>query len=170
MKRLFTSAYARALVVAALAIAGCSKTDEPKQTAAGSDAPVLGEHANHEDHSIALTPPPGARWPTDEPLRAAMTRLQTALGQAQRAQENGALDTASAQALAQSVEKEVAFMIENCKLPPQADAALHVLIGRMLSAAGRLKQTPADDSAVPELADVLKQYAETFDHPDWRSL
>jgi hypothetical protein len=100
-------------------------------------------------------------------LRAAMTRLQAAIDRALPASQNGALGAADAQALAQTVEREAAFMIENCRLPPQPDAALHVLIGRMLSAAAGLKKSPADAEAVPGLARVLQEYGETFDHPGW---
>ena len=152
----------------AFMLTGCGRTEAPESNPAHSDTHDLGErHSSHEAHSTAVTPPAGERWPTDEPLRAAMTRLQAAVNEALRAHERGTLDATHAQALAQSVEKEVAFMIENCKLPPQADAALHVLIGRMLSAVARLKETPADENALPELAHVLQQYSETFDHPNW---
>jgi hypothetical protein len=61
-------------------------------------------------------------------------------------------------------------MVENCKLEPEPDAALHVLIGRLLSAAGAVREDPGSPDGVPQLVAVLHDYGATFDHPGWSQL
>lgn len=167
MKLSTLAVFTQAPLLVLLVAAGCSRTDTGAvHDNAASDI----HHAHGTDHSAALMPPEGQRWATDEPLRAAMTRLRATIEQALAAQENGSPDVIDAQALAQTVEREVAFMIENCKLPPEPDAALHVLIGQMLSAAHKLKESPSDTKTVSELAQALDAYGEHFDHPGWTPL
>jgi len=59
------------------------------------------------------------------------------------AYQSGALNANQAQSLSATVEQNVTYMIQNCKLEPQPDAALHVLIGRMLTAVEAMKKDPA---------------------------
>jgi hypothetical protein len=58
-------------------------------------------------------------------------------------------------------------MIQNCKLEPEPDAALHVLIGRMLTASEAMKKDPASRAGWPELMAILHDYGAAFDHPGW---
>lgn len=167
MKMSTFAACTRISLLALFLAAGCSKTDN----GVAGDHTASDVHAAHGfDHPAVLTPPEGQRWATDEPLREAMERLRSSVEERLAAQENGNVDGAQAQALAQTVEREVAYMIENCKLPPEPDAALHVLIARMLSAAHELKESPAGAEAASELARILNTYGEHFDHPGWTAL
>ncbi|MDF3021801.1 MAG: hypothetical protein K0Q92_3104, partial [Steroidobacteraceae bacterium] len=103
----------------------------------------------------------GQLWPTDGPLRTGMSHIETALEQAQGAAQPIAREQADL--LARTVEDNVAFIVKNCKLPAAPDAALHVLIGRMLAAAHELKGERAGE-AMSELAAVLQDYRNSFDH------
>lgn len=157
----------RLSLLALFLTAGCSKTDNG---VAGDHAASDAHDAHGIDQSAVLAPPEGQRWATDEPLREAMERLRASVEKQLAAQEEGSIDAAGSQALAQTVEREVAYMIENCRLPPKPDAALHVLIARMLSAAHDLKESRNDAQAASELARILNTYGEHFDHPGWTAL
>lgn len=162
-----TKLLSQIIVISSLALMGCGKADTPADrhpAAVGTHASSEAHsHSRSEDHSVILTAPAGERWATDEPLRASMTRLRSAI----EARQSGEIDANDARALAAIVEAEVAFMIANCKLPPQPDAALHILIGRMLSSVTELRKSPPDAEAVSDLAFVLHDYAQAFDHPGW---
>jgi hypothetical protein len=68
-------------------------------------------------------------------------------------------------ALARTIEQNVTYVIENCKLPPKADAALHVLLARILAAANQLKNdNPSSDAAVAQIRSALHDYRDAFDH------
>lgn len=122
-------------------------------------------HDAHADHAAPVLPA-GERWDTDAPLRAAMTRIGDAVEQHEPAYADGKLTAENAQALAERVEADVRYMIENCRLAPEPDAALHVLIARMMSAASALKSNPSSPDGIPQLVSVLNNYRATFDHAE----
>lgn len=154
------------LVLLILSGVGCHRAETPSES-----APPPVAQKSHEPHPApAAAPgrPEGALWPTDEPLRTAMSRIRAALERAAPAYERGEFQATEARALARAVEDDVAYMVANCKLEPQADAALHVLIGRMMSAATALKDNPASTAGVPQLEAALTDYSTSFDHPGWK--
>jgi len=125
------------------------------------------EHHAHAAHGVPPEPVGGQRWATDAPLREAMLRVRDSVAARTDAFHQGTLSAAEANALASVVEAEVQFMIVNCELEPQPDAALHVLIGRMLGAAGALRSDPESAEGLPQLVAVLHDYGVTFDHSGW---
>jgi hypothetical protein len=112
-------------------------------------------------------PAEGQRWATDAPLREAMLRIRDGVAARATAFHEGTLSAAEGQALAAAVEGDVQFMIANCRLAPEPDAALHALIGRMLGAAEALRDAPLSADGVPQLEAVLNDYGATFDHSGW---
>lgn len=70
----------------------------------------------------------------------------------------------NAREVAQTVEQNVRYIVENCKLEPEADAALHVIIGQMMGAATQLKADASREHGVIQLNDALATYRKTFDH------
>jgi len=159
-----------ALAAPVVLVAGCGR----EEAASESDSPAVASsesHAAHIHENDATAPvlPEGERWATDEPLRASMLKIRAGVEETMRAYERS-LDANQAQSLSATVEKNVTYMIENCKLEPEPDAALHVLIGRMLTASEAMKKDPASQAGWPELMAVLHDYAATFDHPGWKPI
>jgi len=64
------------------------------------------------------------------------------------------------EALAKKVESEVAGIVQNCKLEPEADAQLHIVIADLMAG--------ADDAE--RVAKALNAYGEHFDHAGWKRL
>jgi hypothetical protein len=93
----------------------------------------------------------GRKWQTDAPLRQGMDNIRSAV--AQGVQND---------ALAKKVETEVAGIVQNCKLEPEADAQLHIVIGELLAGA------EAQDTA--RVKQALNAYGEHFDHAGWQRL
>ncbi len=56
-------------------------------------------------------------------------------------------------------------IIVNCKLPPNADEALHHIIGPLLQDASALKADPQRLDAIAGVRKALDQYAQQFDDP-----
>ena len=115
----------------------------------------------------APMPAEGQRWATDAPLREAMLWIRDGVALNATAFHDGTLSAAAAQTLAAAVEGDVQFMIANCRLAPEPDAALHALIGRMLGAAEALRDDPLSTGGLPQLEAVLNDYGATFDHSGW---
>ena len=130
---------------------------------------VAQDHASHHAPPAAATadkPTPGQRWATDAPLRKGMAEIRAAVD-ALRHYEHGHLGPAQATTLATTVETQVAYLVANCKLEPQADAALHGIIARLLQGAAALKANPQDTAALATLRQALQDYPRQFDDPGW---
>ena len=162
-----------ALLVTA-GLAGCSggdhalSVDPDAQAAPETQAqnPHASESHTNESHAgahdaEAVAPPQGTLWPTDAPLRTGMSRIDSAVDSAGA---DRPLSRERADLLARTVQENVTYIVRNCKLPPEPDAALHVLIGRLMTAAGELASDATSEAALVQLTDVLRDYHGTFDH------
>ncbi|MGY0798804.1 hypothetical protein ACW7G0_07110 [Lysobacter sp. A286] len=169
-------AVAVAVVSLMLGSAGCSDDADVDPSAHATaneggasvtpDAPPAHEqaadHAGHDQAAPVLAE--GQRWATDAPLRAAMTRIRDTVADNLPAYHEGRLQVEDADALAIGVGNDIDYMVANCELDPEPDAALHVLIGRMMGATGALKTDPASVEGMPQLVAVVNDYQATFDH------
>ncbi len=93
------------------------------------------EHDHDDGHSVELQLNAGQKWQTDAPLRQAMRGIGEALNSSLDDIHNNKLDAAGYAALAGEVNQQVAYMVENCELEPEADAQLHIVIYRMMDSA-----------------------------------
>ena len=94
----------------------------------------------------------GRKWSTDAALRAGMGRIRGLIEPQLANAHAGKLSAAQYTALASRVEAEVGGIVANCKLPPQADAMLHVVIGEIGAGtdamAGKTPATPPQQGLV----------------------
>ena len=146
MNRIRTTALAAAV---ALALAG--------PALAAGDA-----HSHGQAGQLELTLNQGQKWPTDEPLRRGMENIRTALA--------GGMKYA---ALATKVNGDVAYIVQNCKLEPAADAQLHLVIAEILAGVEALEGKAKGETrraGAERIARALEAYGEHFDHPGWGHL
>lgn len=126
------------------------------------------EHDAHGAATLKLNN--GQKWKTDAPLRQGMTSIKAAVQPHLQAIHGNTLKTANYQTLAQKTNAQVAFMVTNCKLAPDADAQLHLIIAELGAAAdamaGKDKAQSRQKGAL-QLVDALRSYGEFFDHPGW---
>ena len=95
------------------------------------------EHRAHGDASAALVSKlelqkDGRRWQTDAALRSGMANIRTAFEADHPAIHAGRQTDAQYDALAGRIEAEVNTIVANCKLPAEADAQLHYVVGDLL--------------------------------------
>jgi len=120
-----------------------------------------GQHAHGEQVSISV--PDGQRWATDTSLREGMSRIQDAVQQAQ-----APLGAAEAAQLRDTSNDAIAYMVDNCDLPAEADAALHLLLAELIEGANALSQAERREAGLEHIVTALQRYAATFDEPLWR--
>lgn len=140
----------------------------PPPAAADAASPPSADHAHHHDAAAGVgldRPPGGGKWATDAPLRQGMEAIHTGLAAALPAFEKGAFTSAEAAALAGTVTSQVQFLLANCKLEPDADAQLHIVIGQMMSAVEAMVGDPASAAGVPRLHESVQLYGDYFEHP-----
>lgn len=129
--------------------------------------------AHDHGHAVSAKPlPAGKRWATDEPLRTGMNNIRSALEPQLKAVRNDELGADQYKALAAHTEQQIAHIVTNCKLPPEADAALHGILAQIAEGtdamAGKSKTKPRDGAL--KVVAALDEYARTFDHPGWKKL
>ncbi|MCW5660253.1 MAG: hypothetical protein KIT60_21325 [Burkholderiaceae bacterium] len=144
--------------------------------AAALSAAALAQTATH-DHGAAaphkLTLNQGRKWTTDAPLRAGMGRIRGLVEPQLGAAHAGKLTPAQYRELATQVETEVGGIVANCKLEPNADAMLHLVIadigaGTDAMAGKDAKTRPA--LGLVKLAQAVNQYGNHFDHPGFKPI
>jgi hypothetical protein len=123
-----------------------------------------------EAHKLTLNQ--GKKWATDEPLRKGMTEIRSLIdGQHDRIHK-GRLKPAEYAALGAKIEAQVGYIVENCKLAPDADANLHVILEEMLEGVeamkGEAKKSPS--AGAGKVVDALNEYGKHFDHAGWKRL
>ena len=134
-------------------------------------APVQAQTAGHDHGSAApqeLTLNQGRKWSTDAPLRKGMENIRGLVAPQLKAAHAGTLQPAQYRDLAGKVEQEVAFIVQNCKLAPEADAQLHLVIADIGAGVDAMNGKTAGTRPVDGLLQVthaVNQYQSHFDHP-----
>ena len=144
-----------------LATALAALAADPHANAHGAEAPV---------HEITLDH--GRKWATDAPLRDGMTQIREALEQNHEALRKGALGEAQYAQLGATLEKNVASIVANCKLSPEADANLHAVIADLANAADAMRSASAMNrtEGAQKAIGAVNLYGRYFDHPGWKPL
>lgn len=138
-------------------------------TVSASTAWAAGEHAHgQESHALELNA--GKKWATDDPLRQGMTRLRNAVAAKLPAVHSGKMSSAQYDALGGQIDTQIAYIVQNCKLDPKADATLHVILAGLTEGTEILRgKKPAHkrSEGVLKVVHSLEQYGGHFDHPGW---
>lgn len=140
--------------------APAATTTEAQAQAVDHDAGHEEEHAHEHASDAGTLVAPEEGWASDAPLRQGMQAILDAVDAAVRTQGEGP-------ALAAELRAQIDFLFANCRLEPEADAALHGILAELLLSAQRLE---AGASAVQEhdaLHASLQRYGQQFQHPDW---
>lgn len=125
----------------------------------------------HEEHGVstALSLNHGEPWETDEALRHGMIEIRAAVDMVTPAFHAGQLSAEQGHQLSEAIQGSVNTMIEQCKLPPEADANLHVILASLLAGAGAVASAPQSAEGVPALKEALETYGHYFHHPGWQA-
>lgn len=145
--------------------------------ALGASPYILAAESAAHNHSHGSIEPTklqlnaGKKWATDEPLRQAMNSINQAMTKALPAIHKNQFGNDNYQALASAISEKVAYAIQNCKLEPQADAMLHLVITDLMEGAETMRGTTSKsrhDGAV-QAVEALKAYGKYFQHTGWNA-
>lgn len=127
-------------------------------------------HSHNEQAMPVLTLDQGKKWSIDEPLRQGMESINAAVKNTLGAYHNNSLSKQDADKLAKHINDQVSYLISNCKLTPQADETLHVLISELLSGADQLSKKPLSSQGLPVIVEALHLYPLYFEHSEWQAI
>ena len=140
---------------------------------AGPASAAADVHSQESAGLRALKLNAGKKWETDAPLRKGMSEIRDAFARDKDAIHAGKMSAQRYAALAKTIDTQVAYMVANCKLPPEADAQLHLIIAELMQASsamqGKDKKVPARAGA-EKAAAAIAAYGRHFDHPGWKPL
>jgi hypothetical protein len=140
----------------------------------GLPAQAAGDAHSHDHAGEAkLVLNHGKKWQTDAPLRQGMENIRAAVAKDLKVIHANKATPAQYEALAKKVNTEVAGIVQNCKLDPEADAQLHIVIAELMAAAevmeGKAKGEKPREGAV-KAVKALNAYGKHFDHAGWKRL
>jgi hypothetical protein len=128
-------------------------------------------HHGHDAPAAKLQLDHGKKWKTDEPLRRGMASIRETVHGAPAALHKGTAKPEAYAEVAGRVEADVGRIVKECKLPPEADAQLHIVIADVIAGADAMKgakDAKAGRAGLIKVDGALKSYARYFDHPGWK--
>ena len=125
------------------------------------------DHGKSSPHKLELNA--GKKWGTDDALRQAMSTIHTSVSQILPKAHSGKAKAADYEAFSKDVTAQVAYIVENCKLDPQADAQLHIIVAGVEAAEGKEGEKQRA-SGVVKIAQASNAYGKHFDHAGWKAI
>ncbi len=144
--------------------------------ALGFSAPITAEVPAHADHSAEigkLRLDDGRKWEPDRPLREGMSRLRMAVEPQLAAASTGELVAAQYGGLADRIEEGVGYIVANCKLDPEPDEVLHVILGEVIAGTEAMRGKSGGhlpQEGLEQVARALNAYASHFDDADFKPI
>lgn len=127
-------------------------------------------HGHGSGHLSELKLDAGAKWRTDAPLRKGMDAIRHDVAAALPDIHHGRQSADGFRGLAGKIHQSVEYMMTNCKLPPETDAQLHVVLERVLAGAEAMKDGPDRTAGAVTVVEALSAYGKHFEHPGWKPL
>lgn len=128
-------------------------------------------HHGHGAGAPKLQLNQGKKWVTDAPLRESMAAIRETVHGAPAPLHKGTAKAADYAPVGNRVEAEVGRIVKECKLPPDADAQLHVVVADLLAGADAMKaakDAKAGRAGLIQVDRALTAYGRHFDHPGWK--
>ncbi len=112
----------------------------------------------------------GKQWETDAALRKAMGEIRQSMASSLHAIHENKLSPKAYGALAKKVERSVGDIVANCKLPPAADAQLHIVIAELLAGAEQMAGKAKRMDGAVKVIGALDNYGKYFDDPGFQPI
>ena len=125
---------------------------------------------DHDSGTAVLRLNAGSKWHTDAALQHGMLKIRAAVEHSLPAVHGGTFTDDQYRSLGHTVEKEIAYIVQNCRLAPEADMVLHGIIAELADGIEGVTGTKAGgdrSKGVVHMVVALDNYGTYFDHPAW---
>jgi len=115
----------------------------------------------------------GKKWKTDAPLRSGMTSIQSLIKKNLKAIHEGKLKDTQYVVLSDAINTQLVSIFKNCKLEPEADQMLHIILAQIMGGIGAMKAEgpiEARQKGAHQVFEALTEYGKFFDHSEWKKL
>lgn len=107
---------------------------------------------------------------TDAPLRKAMGEIRQSIASSLHAIHENKFSAQAYGGLAKKVEGAVGDIVANCKLPPAADAQLHIVVADLLAGAEQMAGKARRMNGAVKVIGALDNYGKYFDDPGFQPI
>lgn len=121
--------------------------------------PALAVAEDDHDHGHEVTELSlnnGEKWQIDAPLSLAMNKIRNAMNEQLDGIHANNLPQKKYNALANEVNTQVAYMVENCELEPAADAQLHIIIHDLMEGAEAMQSEANPQTGAVKVVGAIK--------------
>ncbi len=132
----------------------------------------LGLAAEPHSHSEMTAPVQlrldhGKKWQTDQALRQGMNEIHTAMEKSLTPIHKKTFTPAQYETLAERIQGQIDYVVENCKLPEEADQQLHIVLERIIDGVTEMKAKTGREQGAVKIVEALGQYRKYFDPAGW---
>ncbi|MCW9035412.1 MAG: hypothetical protein OQK35_07570 [Alphaproteobacteria bacterium] len=127
-------------------------------------------HDGHGSGDVELTLNAGKKWPGDDSLRKAMGEIRTVMASRLIEIHENRLPAKEYKILAQSVQGQIDYMVENCKLPVAEDEQLHIVLNPIIEGIEAMEEGANPRSGAVKIVKAHNAYGKYFNHPGWKPL
>lgn len=142
-----------------------------------SMTPVYAAEAGHDhlhnERPAKLQLNAGKKWETDAPLRQSMAEIRQLFASNLQAIHTNKLALTRYHELARNVESAVSRIVAQCKLPPAADAQLHIIVAELMSGVEMMSDHANAGTArkgAVKVIEALNRYSQYFNDPGFKKL
>lgn len=128
------------------------------------------DHDGHTAGAEKLTLNKGAKWQTDKVLRDGMLAIRDDLGAVLPEIHKSSMAVDRYVVLADRVQGHLDRMTATCRLPPDADTQLHVVLAQVYEGVDAMKKGPDRKAGALAVMQALEDYSRYFVHPGWTPL
>jgi hypothetical protein len=134
-----------------------------------------GEHHHHAPRGDALATAQlrldaGRKWQTDAALREGMSGIRSDVEAAIAPIHSDRYTPADYEKLAGGIEERLNGIIAHCKLAPDVDAQLHLVIADVFGGTSAMNAEGNRTAGVVRIIEALDAYGNYFDHPGWTKI
>lgn len=130
-------------------------------------------HDHHKSAPAKLNLENGKKWATDAALRNGMDDIKKLMEAQVPSIHNNTLSKEKYVALSNEVSTATSNIFKNCKLKPEADAMLHIILAQILDGMKAMKSADkiaAQRDGAVKIISALDQYPRYFAHEGWKPL
>jgi len=129
------------------------------------------KHNNHHNSQQELMKlDQGKKWPIDASLHIGMSKIKNSMETNISPIHSKKFTTPQYHALASEIKTHLVYLFENCKLPTDADAQLHLLLFKIMQGSEQMHEADNQRSGAVEIIKALQQYPQYFDDKNWQSI
>jgi hypothetical protein len=128
------------------------------------------EHQHHEMSEQTLQLNHGVKWSIDASLHTGMVNIRQQLMLNLDDIHYNKLSKKQFLALASKFDKQLQYLFENCQLPPEADAQLHVLLAKIMHGNELIKNSENKKQGAVMIMQALQSYPVYFHDMNWQKV